>query len=38
MWEKGFAPVLADWVKGRANGEPVLDAFRARVAEVRAGK
>jgi TRAP-type C4-dicarboxylate transport system substrate-binding protein len=37
-WKELVAPVTAEWVKATPDGATVLEAFRAELAAVRAGK
>jgi TRAP-type C4-dicarboxylate transport system substrate-binding protein len=37
-WRKTLQPVVEEWVKNVPDGQHVLDAYRAEVAEVRAAK
>ena len=37
-WREAITPLTADWVKATPYGEKVLSTFRAKIAEVRAGR
>lgn len=38
VWKKTLAPITEEWVKSTPNGAAVLAAYRAEIANIRAGK